>query len=333
MYIFFTGLVAAPVIQIASIGTQITEAFAGLDRIREIMQTPTEDAEDASRGALDDVRGDVAFEDVWFEYNAGVPVLKDVSFDAPAGSTTALVGSSGSGKSTLISLVMAFNRPTAGAIRIDGRDLDDAAAARLPRAPRRRAAGQLPLRRHDRREHPLRQPARDDGRGAATRRASRTATSSSSGFAEKYDTVVGERGVKLSGGQRQRVAIARAILADPRILILDEATSSLDSESEAKIQDGAAHAAPRPHDVRHRAPAVDHPQRRPDPRDRERARSSSAARTPSCCALGGRYQQLHDRQYAFEQRSLHQPGRGPGRARPRPKLPPLPVGRPCTATP
>ena len=112
-----------PIVQIASIGTQITEAFAGLDRIREILDTAREDAQDAGRAPLADLRGDIEFEDVWFEYNPGVPVLKDVSFAAPAGTTTALVGSSGSGKSTLISLVMAFNRPTAGAVRVDGRDL------------------------------------------------------------------------------------------------------------------------------------------------------------------------------------------------------------------
>ena len=156
-YIFFTGLLAAPLVQIASIGTQITEAFAGLDRIRELMQMATEDEEDAAKAALGEIAGEVVFDDVSFEYNPGVPVLKGVSFRAPAGTTTALVGSSGSGKSTLISLVMAFNRPTSGRILIDGRDLATRAAARLPRAARRRAAGQLPVRRHDRREHRLRQ--------------------------------------------------------------------------------------------------------------------------------------------------------------------------------
>ena len=114
MYIFFIGLVAAPLVSIASIGTQITEAFAGLDRIREMLDMATEDDEDAQRAGVSRSQGDVAFEHVWFEYEEGRPVLRDVSFDAPAGTTTALVGSSGSGKSTLISLVMAFNRPTAG---------------------------------------------------------------------------------------------------------------------------------------------------------------------------------------------------------------------------
>ncbi|HUL69062.1 MAG TPA: ABC transporter ATP-binding protein, partial [Gemmatimonadales bacterium] len=123
MYIFFTGMVAAPLVQIASIGTQVTEAFAGLDRIRELMSMPSELDEDQSREPLGKIRGTVAFEHVSFEYRPEVPVLKDISFIAPAGTTTALVGPSGSGKSTLISLVMAFNRPTAGRVLIDGRDL------------------------------------------------------------------------------------------------------------------------------------------------------------------------------------------------------------------
>src|SRR4051794_40704693 len=122
-YILFTGLMAAPVVQIASIGTQISEAFAGLDRIHDLMTMKTEDDEDSSREPLDQIDGEIAFDDVNFEYNPGVPVLKRVTFRAPAGTTTALVGSSGSGKSTLISLVMAFNRPKSGRIFIDGRDL------------------------------------------------------------------------------------------------------------------------------------------------------------------------------------------------------------------
>src|SRR5213594_4465560 len=123
MYLSFTALMTMPVIQLASIGTQLSEAFAGLDRIREIRRMATEDQEDASRAPLPDIRGEVAFDDVTFEYNAGVPVLKRVSFRAPAGSTTALVGSSGSGKSTLISLVMTFNRPLSGQVLVDGHDL------------------------------------------------------------------------------------------------------------------------------------------------------------------------------------------------------------------
>ena len=237
MYLFFTAMTVAPVVSIASIGTQISEAFAGLDRIRELKQMATEDQEDARRAALPELEGDVRFEDVGFEYNAGVPVLTGVSFHAPAGTTTALVGSSGSGKSTLISLIMTFNRPQAGRVTVDGRDLRD-------------------VRLRDYRSHlgiVLQDNFLFDGtvaeniayaRPGATREeiqaVSRIAHCDEfvQGFPQQYDTVVGERGVRLSGGQRQRVAIARALLADPRILILDEATSSLDSESEAFIQDG-----------------------------------------------------------------------------------------------
>ncbi|HEY6866590.1 MAG TPA: ABC transporter ATP-binding protein, partial [Candidatus Eisenbacteria bacterium] len=237
MYAYLTGLVAGPLVQIASIGTQITEAFAGLDRIRDILGNPTEDSADGSRAAVADIRGDIAFEDVSFEYNPGTPVLKHVSFRAPAGSTTALVGSSGSGKSTLISLVMAFNRPAAGRVLVDGRDL---ASVRL--RDFRRHLGVV-LQDNFLFDGTIAENiafSRPDATEQEIREVSRIAHCEEfiEGFEKKYDTVVGERGIKLSGGQRQRIAIARAILADPRVLILDEATSSLDSESESLIQDG-----------------------------------------------------------------------------------------------
>jgi subfamily B ATP-binding cassette protein MsbA len=237
MYIFFVGMLAAPLIQMSSIGTQLSEALAGLDRIREIKAMATEDDQDASREPLGVLRGHVVFDDVTFEYDPGVPVLKQVSFDAPPGTTTALVGSSGAGKSTLISLVMAFNRPQKGRVLVDGLDL---AAVRL-----RDYRSQLGV--------VLQDNFMFDGTVAENIRFSRPDATLDQvkavshiahcdefveKFPDKYDTIVGERGVKLSGGQRQRVAIARAILADPRILLLDEATSSLDSESEALIQDG-----------------------------------------------------------------------------------------------
>ena len=236
-YVMYVAWMVAPMAQIASIGPQITEAFAGLDRIREIRTMATEEDEDELREPVTDVRGDVVFDHVDFEYEAGAPVLRDVSFHSPAGTTTALVGPSGAGKSTLIGLVMAFHRPIKGRIEVDGRDL---ANLRL-----RDFRSQLGVVMQDnflfdgtvRENIAFSKPgATDEEIGAAGRIAH--CDEFVNRFEHGYDTIVGERGVKLSGGQRQRVAIARAVVADPRILLLDEATSSLDSESEAMIQDG-----------------------------------------------------------------------------------------------
>ncbi|MEP6780359.1 MAG: ABC transporter ATP-binding protein, partial [Gemmatimonadaceae bacterium] len=239
MYVVFIGLVTLPLIQIASIGTQLTEAFAGLDRIRELRDMVTEDQEDATKASAATIKGDVKFEDVWFEYEKDVPVLKGVSIDVPAGTTTALVGSSGSGKSTLISLVMAFAHPQKGRILIDGQDL-----AGLKLLDYRRQLGVV-MQDNFLFDGTVRDNiafTRPDATDEQVREVGRIANVDEfvQGFPDKYDTIVGERGVKLSGGQRQRVAIARAILADPRVLILDEATSSLDSESEQMIQEGLA---------------------------------------------------------------------------------------------
>jgi len=237
MYVFFVGLMVAPLVQMANIGTQLSEAFAGLDRIREIRSMATEDDEDELREPAGEIGGDVAFVDVDFEYESDTPVLRDVSFHAPAGTTTALVGPSGAGKSTLISLVMAFAPPSAGKIMIDGRDL-----TRLRLRDYRRQLGVV-MQENILFDGTIRdniafaKPAASDEEVVAAARVAHC-DEFIDRFEKKYDTIVGERGVKLSGGQRQRVAIARAILADPRILILDEATSSLDSESEALIRDG-----------------------------------------------------------------------------------------------
>jgi subfamily B ATP-binding cassette protein MsbA len=305
-YIFFTGLLAMPIVQIASIGTQITEAFAGLDRIHEILDTKREDADDASRIQLDDLAGDIEFAHVWFEYNPGVPVLKDITFRAPAGTTTALVGSSGSGKSTLISLVMAFNRPSQGVVRADGRDLTE-----LRLMEYRRHLGVV-----------LQDNFLFDGTVAENikygtphatfadiERVSRIAHADE--FIEKfekgYETVVGERGVRLSGGQRQRVAIARAILADPRILLLDEATSSLDSESEAMIQDGlrSLRRGRTTFVIAHRLSTI----RSADQiLVLEGGEIVERGTHGDLLASGGRYRQLYDKQYNFEQDRFINPG-------------------------
>jgi subfamily B ATP-binding cassette protein MsbA len=305
-YIFFTGLMAAPIVQIASIGTQLTEAFAGLDRIREVLDLPREDADDASRHDVPALLGDVRFDDVWFEYNAGVPVLKGVSFHAPAGSTTALVGSSGSGKSTLLSLVMAFHAPTRGRIEIDDRDLQTLRLAEY--------RSQLGVVLQD--NFLFDGPVGDNiayGHPEATAEdvlaASRVAHADEfiREFADGYRTIVGERGVRLSGGQRQRVAIARAVLAAPRILLLDEATSSLDSESEALIQDGlrALRKGRTTFVIAHRLSTI-------LSADQilvlEHGEIVERGTHQELLALGGRYRQLYDKQYRFEQDRFINPG-------------------------
>jgi subfamily B ATP-binding cassette protein MsbA len=305
-YLFFTGLLAAPLVQVASIGTQLTEAFAGLDRIHEVRGLATEDAGDAAREPVGTLRGDVEFDAVAFEYKAGEPVLRGISFVAPAGSTTALVGPSGSGKTTILSLVLAFHRPQGGRILVDGRDLER-------------------LRLRDYRAH-LGVVMQDnflfDGtvaeniaysRPGATRAEIEAAAAVAHcdefvrGFEKGYDTVVGERGVKLSGGQRQRVAIARAILADPTILILDEATSSLDSESEALIQDGlrSLRRGRTTFVIAHRLSTI-------RSADQilvvEKGEIVERGTHRALLAAGGRYKQLHDRQYRLEEDLFVNPG-------------------------
>ena len=306
MYIFFVGMLAAPLIQMSSIGTQLSEALAGLDRIREIKAMPTEDERDATLEPLGSIDGEVVFDSVSFEYDAGVPVLKNVSLTAPAGTTTALVGSSGSGKSTLISLIMAFNHPRSGRVMVDRRDL---AGVRL-----RDYRAQLGV--------VLQDNFMFDGTVAENIRFSRPNASMDDvravsriahcdefveKFPQKYETVIGERGVKLSGGQRQRVAIARAILADPRVLILDEATSSLDSESEALIQDGL-HALRKGRTtfvIAHRLSTI---------RSADQILVLEAGEIvergthDELLAANGRYRHLHDKQYKIERDRFVNPG-------------------------
>jgi ABC-type multidrug transport system fused ATPase/permease subunit len=306
MYMIFIGLVAAPLVSIASIGTQITEAFAGLDRIREILDMATESDEDATREPLGRLEGEVEFQDVWFEYNPNQPVLRGVSFRAEPGTTTALVGSSGSGKSTLISLVMAFNRPSRGHILVDGRNLSGVRLIDY----REQLASVL-------QENFLFDGTIAQNVGYAKPGATLEEIKAACRiahceefilqFPQGYDTIVGERGIKLSGGQRQRVSIARAILADPRILILDEATSSLDSESEQQIQDGLRNlrSGRTTFVIAHRLSTI---------RSADQILVVEAGEIVErgthmeLLALNGRYRQLYDKQYKFEMDRFINPG-------------------------
>lgn len=236
----FTAMLAflvAPVVGVVQIGTQISEAFAGLERTREVMAEREEDHDPNRTIALPEIRGEVDFQDVVFSYEAGKPVLHGISLEARPGTVTALVGSSGSGKSTITGLISAFYKPDSGVVLVDGYDLSKV------RLDSYRTQLGVVLQETFLFDGTIRENiafSRPDATEEEIMHACRVARVDdfAEKFTDKYDTVVGERGVKLSGGQRQRVSIARAILADPRILILDEATSSLDSESEAKIQEG-----------------------------------------------------------------------------------------------
>lgn len=234
-FTLFLGFLIAPVLQISNIGTQMTEAFAGLDRTSELLGWPEEDDDPLRTETMPPVEGHLRFEDVHFAYDADKPVLHGISFDADSGSVVALVGSSGSGKSTIAGLAASFLEPGEGRVLVDGVDL-----RRVKLASYREQLGLVfqddflfdgTIRENLRFARP---DATDDEVVDAARMA--YVTEFTDRFADGLETIIGERGVKLSGGQRQRVTIARAILANPRVLLLDEATSSLDTESEALIQ-------------------------------------------------------------------------------------------------
>ena len=322
MYVFFVGIMVAPIVQMAMIGTQVSEAFAGLDRIRELMQEIREDVDEDDRESIDALSGDVELSDVHFRYEEDTPVLQGVSLKAAAGTTTALVGSSGAGKSTLVSLIMGFIEPDQGQILVDGRDL-----------------GQLKLK--DYRAHlgvvfqenflfdgtvaDNIRFARPDAPIDEVERVSRLANAHQfvSGFPEGYETIVGERGIKLSGGQRQRIAIARAVLADPRILILDEATSSLDSESEALIQEGFRNLriGRTTFVIAHRLSTI---------RSADQIIVLEEGQVVECgthdelYAVHGRYRELHDQQYQHEKNVFVNPGEDVG---PEPEAEDVPAPR------
>lgn len=306
MYISFTFLLAMPVVELTSIGTQITEALAGLDRIREVMAMPTETDEDAKRQPMPELRGIIEFDNVHFEYEPDVPVLKGISFQAAAGTTTALVGSSGSGKSTILSLVLNFIQPTRGRVMIDGKNLQ---AVKL--RDYRKHLGVV-LQDNFLFDGTILDNIRFANPEAGSEKIREVCNiANADEFIEKfpsgYETVVGERGVKLSGGQRQRIAIARALLADPRILILDEATSSLDSESEALIQEGLNNLRQgrTTFVIAHRLSTI---------RSADQILVVEAGEIvergthEELVANNGRYKQLYDKQYRFEQNLFVNPG-------------------------
>ena len=306
MYIAFTIFMVFPIVDLANIGTQITEAFAGLDRISEIFAMKTEDDADKTKLALPQIDGAIDFANVNFEYEPGVPVLKNVTFHSEAGTTTALVGSSGSGKSTILSLVLNFIQPNSGVIKIDAHDLQT-----VKLRDYRRHLGVV-----------LQDNFLFDGTVSDNIRFSKPQASpaeikevckiaNADEFIEKfpdgYQTIVGERGVKLSGGQRQRIAIARALLANPRILILDEATSSLDSESEALIQEGLnrLRQGRTTFVIAHRLSTI----RSADQILVVEAGAILERGThDELIEINGRYKQLYDKQYRFEQNLFVNPG-------------------------
>jgi ABC-type multidrug transport system fused ATPase/permease subunit len=302
----FLGLLVAPVFQIVAIGTQITEAITGLERTREILNEKLEDDEPGRTVNLDRVNGLVAMENVSFAYDTRKEVLRDVSFRSEPGTVTALVGPSGAGKSTIIGLIAAFYVPSSGRVLVDGVDL---ATVKLNSYRTQLGVVLQETFLFDgtiRENVAFARPAATEEEILAACHIARVDEFAES-FENKYDTIVGERGVKLSGGQKQRVSIARAILADPRILILDEATSSLDSESEALIQEGLRYLMQgrTTFVIAHRLSTI----RRADQiLVVEAGRIIERGTHESLYALGGRYYDLYTRQHAVEANLFLAPG-------------------------
>lgn len=308
MFTAFLAFLVAPVVQVVAIGTQLTEALAGLDRTREILNESREDSDPRRVRQLPEIRGEVVFDDVSFAYETGKTVLHEVSFRSDPGTVTALVGSSGSGKSTIIGLISAFHVPNEGQVRVDGIDLSTVKLSsyrtQLGVVLQETFLFDGTIRENVAFSRPL-------STEAEIMEACRIARVDE--FAEKfelkYDTIVGERGVKLSGGQRQRVSIARAILADPRILILDEATSSLDSESESLIQEGLRYLMQgrTTFVIAHRLSTI----RRADQiLVVEAGRIAERGTHESLYAARGRYFDLYNKQHGLEANLFLAPGEG-----------------------
>ena len=307
-YTLLLGFLVAPIMQIVSIGTQLTEAMAGLERTQEIMRERPEDQDPQRSTALGDIVGTIEFENVSFTYDGIHEVLHNISFTADPGTVTALVGSSGSGKSTTIGLISAFYTATQGVIRVDGIDLStvllDSYRTRLGVVLQESFLFDGTIRENV-------SFSRPDATEEQVMRACRIARVDefAEAFADKYETVVGERGVKLSGGQKQRISIARAILAEPRILILDEATSSLDSESEQMIQQGLSYLM---HGrttfvIAHRLSTI----RKADQiLVMEQGRIVERGTHEELYALRGRYHDLYTRQHGVEENLFLAPGEG-----------------------
>ena len=304
----FLAFLVAPVFQVVGIGTQLTEAIAGLERTREVLNEMREDDDPRRSREVALLEGSVAFENVTFAYEPGKTVLHGISFDALPGTVTALVGSSGSGKSTTIGLITAFQTPITGRILVDGVDLSTVNLATY------RTQLGVVLQESFLFDGTIRENvafSRPQAGEEEIQRACRIARVDEfvERFPEGYDTVVGERGVKLSGGQKQRVSIARAVLADPRILILDEATSSLDSETEALIQDGLKYLlrGRTTFVIAHRLSTI----RRADQiLVMENGLIVERGTHQQLYALGGRYRELYDRQHALDANLFLAPGEG-----------------------